>query len=403
MALAAVGGGYRPLTPEQQALVNQLSGGPNITRSSSPLPAAADPTVPFQANPNLWNNQDMPVTQWSSLAGSGGGGMVNGAGQAIPAVANPAAPAPALGGGSDIASLLNNILGQVQSYNPADSINSAFQARGDQAAKAAGLQAQTAQGARGLLPSDPAAQALHSELLTDMMSKLGAEQASALAGAQQSKLNMLAGLIPGFASLQSQQLAQQQRAADQAEDQRRYNQEWQHRLDLEKEQKAQQTLANGGGGSFQTPTPGGTATTYVQPSTASQAVGQGLGLQGQAPVVNTGTSNNGESFADTMARLGQGGGGGFADGSGVGGVARYVGTVNGGSTAGLDANGNWQKPSSYSSNTGASNTGTASPGYAQGPSSAPSPGAMNPGGQLWSQLKAEPSSAPIFGPKKVSW
>lgn len=108
--------------------------------------------------------------------------------------------------GGQYSGLLNDVLAQIRGYDPSGQINQAFDAQNSLALKQVGLNVEAQQAGRGLAPGDPAGRGLNARLTSEALAPLAAARATALAGAGQGKLQMLAGLLPGLQ--QADQMAQ---------------------------------------------------------------------------------------------------------------------------------------------------------------------------------------------------
>lgn len=368
MAMAA--GGRNPLQRfDQNGRLISVDGGQTFNDPYSGQPVAQAPAGPvlpdkpmqsFQPNPNLWNDRDMPVTQWSNLGSGASTGFVNGSGQALPAAPTPApAPAPATSSGGT---------GDIEA-----AVNRAWDLQTQLANAAVDKRWNSTQGRQGYLPSDPASQSIHSELLAPVTAQLGAGRAADLSNALQAQLARAAQEKRDAAAAAQQtwenNFRQQQFQSQQAQQQLendRARQSW----ELQQQQLKNQLAIENAGLQNQIaaaakPTPTASPMNPFAPTPTPTP-----SATGAAGPVNTGSSNGGESFAETMARLGVGAGVSGAAGSGL---ASYAGTISGGSDAGLKPNGDWHlNPTKPFTPTGPSSGGAgAQPGSPQmnGPAS----------------------------------
>lgn len=346
----------------RRAAGNPNVAGPSTPVDQSPAPGGVHTGANSPASPTFGAPQAAPV-----IGANPWNGPINGGGASTPG----GAATQAMGSGLDA------ILKQ---------INSSYDAQTGLATQQAGKDWQRGMAARGLGRGDMASQDMNQKMLANAMAPLAAGRSNAISGAmladqnsqvqnqqfqqsldlrRQDMLQSNALSQQQFGLQQSSQQFQQQQATQQAQwaAEDRQRQLAAANLQAQVDQRNLQGQLNGGGVGAG---PSGGSGGWRDPLTGSST--PFLGSQGVNP------------FASAPA----GGSAGNAATAAMGGAPLGAGslpgdTLNGGSTAGLNPDGSWRHPGSYSSNTGAPGGGRAefSPNSTVGTTGGPSSAGAN--------------------------
>ena len=142
-------------------------------------------------------------------------------------------------GGNRYDSLYQNVLGQINGYDPTASINSAYDAQTALGLRDLGIQQEGFQAGHGLMPGDAHSQAIKAGLTSKLMADIGGGRAMALANAGQQKLGALSSLLPGAQNADQFQATQADKARQQQMDAVR----WQWEQDAHNQQLQQMQQA----------------------------------------------------------------------------------------------------------------------------------------------------------------